>query len=184
MHSSNPTAPGEWECAVGIIRSLEAGGSGHPSLLWPWDTFPIPGHTPGKNTALPKFGLFTVLFWKACWCPQAHLLFLGKSKNIPQSLSKQQWPTVLPGVYEEVEGAQSSGGTLNPFSLKLLRGSWTARVCRNTSANTHTSRFPLQRGIRLQQGEQGPCPSLVSLERSCTEVFTSIEHLPLQRLDN
>lgn len=33
VRSRNPSAPGQWECAAGIVRSLEAGGSRHPSVL-------------------------------------------------------------------------------------------------------------------------------------------------------
>lgn len=98
MHSSNPTAPGQWECAVGITRSLEAGGRGHPSLLGQavaWRQFPIPGYSPGKIITLPKFRLFTALFWKTCslsfWKAWPHAVSTGSA---PFPWQKQKYSPV------------------------------------------------------------------------------------------
>lgn len=189
VHSSNPTAPGQWECAVGITRSLEAGGRGHPSLLGQavaWRQFPIPGYSPGKIITLPKFGLFTALFWKTCslsfWKAWPHAVSTGSA---PFPWQKQKYSPVPEQTENDQQcclrfmkknrGNTELKGRLSGLLLSSSSVGLGLPGCAETLQKTSTmSKFHLQMQIRLEQGEQDPCASLLSLERSWIEVFTGI----------
>lgn len=60
--------------------------------------------------------------------------FCGKSRNIPLALSElrnDQQPCLRFMRKQRKHRAQED--ILNPFALKLLSGSWTARICQKTS---------------------------------------------------
>lgn len=74
MHSSNPSAPRQPECVVGIIKSLEARGSRHPHIsgtaCWLETQPPSPSQSicqSIQNASKIQIGYLQVFFWKTCF---------------------------------------------------------------------------------------------------------------------